>query len=119
MNEKEVLKRSVYIFIGACILIGIVSIVTRDISYLLGLILGYIINILTFYITIKSTEALLQMSSSAVFIALTFLVKIVIYAVGLFMAIKLNLFHILGVFIGYMLIKVAIYIEGYRHKGGD
>lgn len=119
MNEKDVLKGSIYIFMGVCLLMGIVSLITRDISYLLGLILGYVINVLSFYITIKSTEALLHMSSSTVFISFSFLIKLTLYAIGFIMAIQLKWVHILGVFIGYMLMKLAVYMEGYIHKGGD
>ena len=49
MNENTVVKRSVYIAIIGSLLMLILGIITKDISYFLGFVLGYVINVIVFY----------------------------------------------------------------------
>lgn len=119
MNEKTVLKSSLYVFFAGCILFGIVGILTKDISYLLGIIVGYVINVLVFLIIIKMTDLILQMSMSTIIVVIMFFVKLLLYAGGFLLAVKTNYVHILGVFCGYLITKITIFIEGYVHKGGE
>ena len=119
MNEKTVLKSSLYVFFAGCILFGIVSFLTKDISYLLGIIVGYVINVLVFLIIIKMTDLILQMSMSTIIVVMMFFVKLLLYAVGFLLAVKTSYVHILSVFCGYLITKITIFIEGYIHKGGE
>ncbi len=119
MNEKIILKNSVYVFLGGCLLTGVAGIILQDISYLLGLILGYIINVLVFLLIIKMSEGILKFSMSTAIIVVMFIVKLGMYALGFIIAVKTPWIHIIGVFLGYMCSKITIYIEGYRHKGGE
>lgn len=119
MNEFTVLKRSGYIFLIGCLILGIVSVIFHDISYIFGLVLGYIINVIVFLLIIKMSEGILKFSMSTAIIAIMFLVKLALYALGFFIAVKTTWFHILTVFAGYMCIKVTIYLEGFIHKGGE
>ena len=119
MNEKTVLKSSLYVFFAGCILFGIVSLLTKDISYLLGIIVGYVINVLVFLIIIKMTDLILQMSMSTIIVVMMFFVKLLLYAVGFLLAVKTSYVHILSVFCGYLITKITIFIEGYVHKGGE
>lgn len=119
MDEKDVLRRSVYLFLIGCFLFGIVGILLKDISFELGFILGYIINVIVFYLIIKMSEGILKFSMSTVIVAIMFLVKLALYALGFYIAVQSQWFHIFGVFMGYMLTKLSIYVEGYIHKGGE
>lgn len=119
MNEKDVLKRSLYLFVVGCFLMGIVGILLHDVSYLLGLILGYVINVIVFYMIIYMSDGILKFSMSSFIVAVMFILKLVIYALGFYIAVKVSWIHIFGVFVGYMLTKLSIYYEGYQHRGGE
>lgn len=119
MNEKTVLKRSLYVFLIGLVIFGIVGIILKNISYLTGFVLGYVINLLVFMIIIKMSEGILKFSTAIPIVAFMFILKLILYAIGFFIAIKTPYIHILGVFIGYMVTKVTIYMEGYTHKGGE
>lgn len=119
MNEKDVLRRSFYVFIVGCLLFAGIGIFFQDISYLLGFVLGYLINDIVFLLIIKMTDEILKTSMSTVIVAIIFLLKLILYALGFIVAIKSVYIHIVGVFFGYLITKISIYIEGYIHKGGD
>lgn len=119
MNEKTVLKSSIYVFLVGCLLLGILGLFLRDISYVLGFVLGYIINVVVFCLIIKMSEDILKFSMSTIIVVIMFLVKLALYALGFYVAVKSSWFHIFGVFLGYLVTKVTINIEGLRHKGGE
>lgn len=119
MNEKTVLKRSVHVFFIASLIILIMSLCLQDISYIFGFILGYIINIIIFLMNIKMSEGILKFSMSTAIIAIMFILKLLFYSLGFFIAVKMDFIHIFGVFLGYLVIKITIYIEGFIHKGGE
>ena len=45
MNEKDVLKQSVKVFIGGLVIFSIVGFVLKQISFPLGFILGYAVSV--------------------------------------------------------------------------
>lgn len=118
MNEKDVLRKSLYLLVIGCFLFGIIGILLKDISYLLGFILGYVINVIVFLLIMKMSDEILKTSASTVFVVMGFILKLVLYAIGFYIAVKTKWVHLLGVFVGYMVTKLSIYIEGYIHKGG-
>lgn len=119
MNEKTVLKSSIYVFLVGCLGLGLLSLCIQNISYILGFILGYIINIIVFLMIMKMSEGILKFSMSTAIIAVMFLAKLALYALGFYISVKSPWFHLLGVFLGYMVTKVIIYVEGFIHKGGE
>ena len=119
MNEITVLKTSIYVFLIGCLILAIVGVIFRDISYIFGFVLGYIINVIVFLLIIKMSEGILKFSMSTAIIAFMFIVKLALYAFGFYVAVKTPWFHLLGVFLGYMCTKISIYLEGYIHKGGE
>ena len=58
MNEKDVLKQSVKVFIGGLIIFSIVGFVLKQISFPLGFILGYAVSVLSFYIKNGSGDSI-------------------------------------------------------------
>lgn len=119
MNEKDVVRRSIYIFLGLLVIMSIVSVLFKDASFVLGLIVGYIINCIVFQLIIKASDEILKTSMSTLLIVILNVLKMILYALGFLIAVKSQYVHILGVFIGYMITKIAIYLEGYIHKGGE
>lgn len=119
MDEKDVSRTSRYLFLMGCFLFIIVGILLKDVSYLLGFILGYIINIVVFQLIIRMTDEILKLSMSTVIIIVMFIVKLVLYTLGFYIAVKSKWFHLFGVFVGYMITKLSIYLSGYIHKGGE
>lgn len=119
MNEKTVLKNSLWVFLIGCLLLSVIGLFFRDISYLGGFILGYIINVLVFVVIMKMSEGILKLKMSTVIIAIMSIVKLLLYAVGFYISVKVSWIHILGVFLGYFVMKITIYAEGYVHKGGE
>lgn len=119
MNEKAVSIKSVFVFLAGCLLLGIISLILRDISYLLGFILGYVINMISFFLTIKISEGILKFKMPIFMIILMNLLKIVIYAIGFYISVKVQWIHMIGVFLGYLVIKITVFVEGYIDKGGE
>lgn len=119
MNENNVIKRSIQVFLIGTLLFSILGILVNDISYVLGFIVGYLLNLLVFIIIIKMSESILAFSMPIPIVVIGFLGKLFIYALGFFIAIKLEWINIIGVFAGYMMTKISIYLEGYKYKGGE
>lgn len=119
MNEKNVVKQSFQIFLIGCLLLSIIAICLKDISYLFGFIIGYLLNLVVFYMIIKMSEGILTFSMSIPLVVIMLFAKLLVYALGFFIAVKLELVNLIGVFAGYMITKISIYVEGYRNKGGD
>ena len=119
MNEKNVIYQSVKVFLIGCLLFVFLGVLLKDISYLLGFVIGYLLNLVVFYMIIKMSEGILTFSMSIPIVVTMFFMKLLVYALGFFIAIKLDWVNLLGVFAGYMITKISIYVEGYRNKGGD
>lgn len=121
MNEYSVLKNSIKIAVVGLVIFGIVAIFTKEVSYLFGYVLGYIVGILTYLIIIQSSTTILNLQGGSIAIVMAmFMVKLLLYALGFFLAVKLpNIFNLISVCIGYFIIKITIYTEGFKNKGGE
>ena len=119
MNEKDVIKKS--LLIGFVILAVFVAVgfITQDISYPLGYLLGFVINFIVFLITIFTSTEILKTKMSVILIVISVIGKMVLLALGFYIAIKVSYFHLIGVFVGYLTTRISIIIEGYIQKGGD
>lgn len=120
MNENTVLSHSKYIFLVALAIAGLVSLLLMDISYFLGIIVGYIVSLIIFQIIIKMSDLILAISSNTIsLVIILFLTKLLIYGLGFFIAIKVSWINIITVFLGYFIIKITIYIDTYRQDRLD
>lgn len=120
MNEKVVIKKSRIIFLIGLLLSIIVSIWMHQINYCLAVVLGYMIGLLVFYITIKATDLILEMQSSGGIIAISFLMKMLLYLLGFYLAYLFpNVFDMISVFLSYFIIKITIIVVGLSNKGGE
>ena len=120
MNENTVLSHSKYIFLVALAIAGLVSLLLMDISYFLGIIVGYIVSMIIFQIIIKMSDLILAISSNTIsLVIILFLTKLLIYGLGFFIAIKVSWINIITVFLGYFIINITIYIDTYRQDRLD
>ena len=120
MNENTVMSHSKYVFLVALAIAGLVSLLLMDISYFLGIIVGYIVSLIIFQIIIKKSDLILAISSNTIsLVIILFLTKLLIYGLGFFIAIKVSWINIITVFLGYFIIKVTIYIDTYRQDRLD
>ena len=120
MNENTVMSHSKYVFLVALAIAGLVSLLLMDISYFLGIIVGYIVSLIIFQIIIKMSDLILAISSNTIsLVIILFLTKLLIYGLGFFIAIKVSWLNIITVFLGYFIIKITIYIDTYRQDRLD
>ena len=120
MNENTVMSHSKYVFLVALAIAGLVSLLLMDISYFLGIIVGYIVSLIIFQIIIKMSDLILVISSNTIsLVIILFLTKLLIYGLGFFIAIKVSWINIITVFLGYFIIKITIYIVTYRQDRLD
>lgn len=120
MNENTVMSHCKYVFLIALAIAGLVSLLLMDISYFLGIIVGYIVSLIIFQIIIKMSDLILAISSNTIsLVIILFLTKLLIYGLGFFIAIKVSWINIITVFLGYFIIKITIYIDTYRQDRLD
>ena len=120
MNENTVMSHSKYVFLVALAIAGLVSLLLMDISYFLGIIVGYIVSLIIFQIIIKMSDLIVAISSNTIsLVIILFLTKLLIYGLGFFIAIKVSWINIITVFLGYFIIKITIYIDTYRQDRLD
>ena len=120
MNENTVMSHSKYVFLIALAIAGLVSLLLMDISYFLGIIVGYIVSLIIFQIIIKMSDLILAISSNTIsLVIILFLTKLLIYGLGFFIAIKVSWINIITVFLVYFIIKITIYIDTYRQDRLD
>lgn len=117
MNERDVLKQSIKVFIIGLIIFSLIGVILKSIAYPLGFALGYIINVMIFNIIIKTSDLILNIGHSISMIVIMSIIKLLLYALGFLLAIFFkDIFSIIGVFFGYMVIKITINIMGYLTK---
>ncbi len=121
-EEKLIVKHSIPVFLVFAIIMMIISLITHNISYVLGFILGYIINVVIFKIIVLTVDGILSFrKTSMIFVMFSFLIKMLIYGLGFYIAIKLpSIFNLFTVTVGYFVIKLSIFYYNYRiRKRGE
>lgn len=122
-EETAIIKKSVPVFLLCALIMTIIGLLFREISYVLGLTLGYVINLVIFKIIAITVDNILLFRSkiSAAIVMFSYLIKMVIYGFGFFLAVKLpSVFNIFTVTIGYFMIKLTIFYYDYRiRKRGE
>lgn len=117
MNEKDVLKQSIKVFIGGLLIFIIIGVILKQISFPLGFILGYIVSALSFYIIILMSDFILKMGQTIKYVVMMFILKMLLYVGGFILAIKLdNIFNLISVFFGYFVIRITIGILGFLNR---
>lgn len=120
MNEKTVIKNSKYVFLVGLVITALVSLIFSDISYLIGLVVGYVVSLLVFLLIIKTSELILHIKTSTIgLVMILYVLKLLLYSSGFLLAIKCSMVNLITVFIGYFIVKITIYIDTYRSRGGE
>ncbi len=117
MDEKTVIKTAHQLFIISLIVCVIVSLFTHTISYLLGIVLGYGISLIVYEFNIRMTDLILDVEETKLTVVLLFIGKLLLYGLGLFISMKfMSYISWITVFIGYLLIRIAIYKESFIER---
>ena len=119
MNEKSVIRQSFVVFVLIAVILLFVGVLFGSWNWLTGLVLGYLLSLVNFGLVMKICEHILALSSSVLLVIIMNVAKLLIYAFGFLLACLTPWFHLGGVFIGYLILKLVIYIAGYRYKGGE
>ena len=117
-DEYEVRRTSVKVFLAGLILAVILSIILHSISYCLGFVLGYLIDLLILQINMKMTDTILSIQTAGKTIAvMLFMAKLFIFAVGFAIAgFFPEIVNMYTVFLGYLVVKISIYIHAYGER---
>ncbi len=122
-SEKDIVKNSNRIFAIIGIVLIVISMIMNDYSLIMGFCLGYCINLIILKIIVCTVDGILSTNKKIAtgFVATSFLLKMLIYAIGFILAIKIpKLFNLFTVTIGYFVVKLAMFHTGYRlRKGGE
>lgn len=122
-SEKEMIKDSVPVFIALAIVIGIISLVLKDIALILGFVLGYVINLIIFQIIVFTVDNVLLFGSSRSnrIMSISYISKMIVYGFGFMLSINFpSIFNIITVTIGYFVLKLSIFYSDYRiRKRGE
>ncbi len=122
-NEKDIVKNSNRIFAIIGIVLIVISMIMNDYSLIMGFCLGYCVNLIILKIIVRTVDSILSTNRliATGFVATSFLLKMLIYATGFILAIKIpKLFNLFTVTIGYFVVKLAMFHTGYRlRKGGE
>lgn len=118
-SVKKLFLNSMRLFSYGVVVAGIISYFMNDLSILYGLFLGYAICLLNFRFHIYVIDALLGLMSkwSLVVIMLSRVIQMALYAGALLSAIfHPELFNVVSVFVGFMFVKMGIYIFSFTGK---
>lgn len=117
MNEKTVLSHSLILFFIGFLIFSIIGIQAREISYPMGFLLGYVFNIVVFYVIIFTSDMILNLKKSVSLVIIMNIVKLAVYAIGFLLAIFFpDIFSLIGVFFGYMMTQLSIFSANYFSK---
>lgn len=113
MIEKKVVKNSVKVFslaLAICVILGIYH---HTIAYATGMVIGYVISLIVFKMTVMRVDAILEhqdksFSNGIIFVML--LGKYMIYSAGILVGIFFKEYvNFVAVFLGYFIVKMTIY----------
>lgn len=121
MDEIKVIKNSVFVYLIGLVATVVMGLFFNSISYPIGFTFGYILNLIVFLLIIAISKLILELGTGSVFlIGLLFLIKLIIYGIGFYLAIHFEEYiSLVCVFFGYFIIKLSIYVTGYIYKGGE
>ena len=112
MDINKILKKSVILFFVGELIFLLISLFFNDLTFMSGFLLGYLVSIVTFLMTVKMSDAIISLKQgSAMLVAMFFVLKLIIIAVAFFLSIIFSQFlHLAGTFIGCLIMKVTLQI---------
>lgn len=117
-DEYEVRRTSIKVFLIGFIFIGVLSIILQSVSYCLGFLLGYLIDLLILEINMKMTDLILSVQAAGKTITVfLYIAKMLIFAAGFAIAgFFPQIVNLYTVFVGYLVVKISIYIHAYKER---
>ncbi len=114
-DEFDIVKASSKLFgvIEGILIIG--SMMFHRIDLVIGFAIGYLINLVNFFLIVKMVDTVLmvQISKNAYLTSLFFIVRMLIYALGFLLAIKVHWINLYTLCLGYFVVKVTLHLEKY------
>ena len=112
MDIKNILKKSIIVFFVGELVFLLISLYFNDFSFMTGFLLGYLVSIITFFMTVKMTDTIISLKQgSPILVGMFFVLKLVLIAVAFYLSIIFSqFFHLAGTFIGCLIMKVTLQI---------
>ena len=98
-------------FVGCCVL-ALLSLISKNIAFINGYVLGVCIAYSILLLDCSIVDGILQMKNNRpyMFMGIFFLIKLGMYAIGFYIAVKIPvIFNLVSVFIGYLNTKLTFY----------
>lgn len=107
----RIMKFSVFVFLFELFLIGIFF--DEPLMYIIGLVLGYALNLIFFRVMYLNVKSKLEMESkrAIIFTRINYAVRMIITGLLFFVVIKSNKISLLTCVIGLLNVKIAIYVS--------
>lgn len=115
MNERDVQVESRKVFFFMLLIFCLIGIGMHSFSYLLGIIVGYVVCYVNFILTIKSSEMILKTGQNVMFVVIMFIAKLLLMILGFAICIITNhAVNIFAVFFGYLITPITIHWLNYK-----
>lgn len=107
----RIMKFSAFVFLFELFLIGIFF--DEPLMYIIGLVLGYALNLIFFRVMYLNVKSKLEMESkrAIIFTRINYAVRMIITGLLFFVVIKSNKISLLTCVIGLLNVKIAIYVS--------
>ncbi|MEG0368077.1 MAG: ATP synthase subunit I [Coprobacillus sp.] len=117
MNEKDVEKESLKVFFAILLFSIVIGIMLKSYIYSTGVIVGYIINVINFKITIKTSDMILKSGQNVLLVILMYILKMILMVLGFALGVIFKEYiHIFGVFFGYLITPITIYWLNFKTR---
>lgn len=117
MNEKDVQIESKKVFFCMLLIFCLIGIGMRSFSYVLGIIVGYVICYLNYILTIKSSTMILKTGQNILFVIIMFISKLLLMILGFAICIITNhAVSLFAVFFGYLITPITIYWLNHKYR---
>lgn len=112
MDIKKILNKSFKMFMIGEIVFLLISIYLNNYTFLPGFLLGYLVSITTFLMTVKMTDAILALQhNSPLIVALIFVLKLTLIGLSFYVSIVFDqFFHLAATFVGCLIMRVTLQI---------
>ncbi len=111
-SEKDIVRKSLWWFIGLLIISIVIGVYFENIAYPVGLIVGYVISYIVFMLTVLFTDIVVKGNKSMALVGVvmfSYLMRMFLYIAGFALAVIYPQYiSIFFVAVGYGIVKVTI-----------
>lgn len=117
MNEKDVLSESKKVFLLMLLFFCVVGIMLESMSFIYGIVIGYVICFINFHITIKMSELILKTKQNVILVIVMFILKTLLLILGFAICLLTDYtVNIFSVFAGYLITPITIYWLNFKTR---